>query len=119
MANISIKMLVTPEEKAKGLQHMYPIPSHTLFVFPDVPAGTEFHSRNVREPFDIAFLSFRGEVLDMVTMEPPKATIVAPPKSHLVIEAKEGELSRLGFQPGVVKNVTKLFPDAVGLTEGT
>jgi hypothetical protein len=30
-----------------------------------------------------------------------------------VVEAKEGELSRLGFQPGATKNVTKLFPDAV------
>jgi len=110
MGQISIVNYATPAEKAKGLQHMPVIPSATLFVFSDILPGTTIHSKNVREPFDLAFLSATGEVLDLVTIVPQKAVRIAPPRSYFAVEAKEGELSRLGFEVGRMKRLDMLLP---------
>lgn len=84
------------EEQAAGLQHMKPIPDETIFIFPGIAPDTEFHSRNVREPFDIAFLDRTYSVLTKATLTPEKETIKAPAGTALVIEARAGLLSRHG-----------------------
>lgn len=112
MPSITVITFDTVQKRAKGLQHMFPIPPATLFVFPDMRAGMQFHSQNVREPFDIAFLSARGEVLDVVTVVPPRAIRTAPPGTFVVVEAAEGELLRLGFEQGRIKNLHKILPPA-------
>jgi len=109
MAGISITVFSLPEEKAKGLQFMKPVPPRHLFVFSDIAPGTMFHTRNVTEPIDIMFVSLGGEVLDMVTIVPPRGTIQAPPGTGLAVEAKEGELSRLGMDSGRNVKVSMLL----------
>jgi uncharacterized membrane protein (UPF0127 family) len=84
------------EEQIVGLQHMETIPDETIFIFPGIAPGTEFHSRNVREPFDIAFLDRTYRVLKKATLTPEKETVEAPVGTALVIEAREGLLSRHG-----------------------
>jgi uncharacterized membrane protein (UPF0127 family) len=106
---IHIVMYRTPAEKAKGLQHMAPIPPETLFVFPNTPGGQQFHSRNVMETFDICFVDARGEVLECATIVPPRETILTHPETFVVLEAKGGELRRMGIQPGKVVNLVALM----------
>lgn len=86
----------TREEQVVGLQHMKPIPDETIFIFPGIPPGVEFHSRNVQEPFDIAFLDSKYSVLKKATITPQKETIVSPEGTALVIETREGLLARHG-----------------------
>lgn len=90
----------TPEEKAMGLQYQYPIPPNTLFVFPDIPPGAVFHSRNVREPFDLAFLSYDNTVLYASTIKPEDEIAVAPAGTWTAVEARAGWLGNWRFIQG-------------------
>lgn len=90
----------TSEERAQGLQHKPFIESDTLFVFPDIHPGAVFHSRNVPEPFDLAFLSFDNRVLEKHRLVPTDAIAVAPQGTWTAIEAKAGSFDRWKFLPG-------------------
>lgn len=95
-----IVTFATPEEKMQGLQHMPRIDDQTLYLFPNTYEGSVFHSRNVREPFDIAFVGVDGTVLDLVRMLPPKALAEAPPGSVMAVETKAGRCAMWGILPG-------------------
>jgi uncharacterized membrane protein (UPF0127 family) len=97
---VNVRVLETVEDQEEGLQHLNLIPSDTLYVFPVVPEGTEFHSMNVPEPFDIAFLTEDYFVLTLARMVPHKDRIKAPKASSMAVEAKAGNLARWGFYPG-------------------
>lgn len=86
------------EEQVVGLQHMEKIPDETIFIFPSVRPGTVFHSRNVREPFDIAFLDKTYSVLKKETVTPQAETVEAPAGTMLAIEARAGLLDRHGVR---------------------
>ena len=88
----------TREEQAVGLQFRERIDDETIFIFPGVLPGAVFHSRNVREPFDIAFLSADYRVLAKETVEPEGGVAVAPAGTALAIEAREGLLGRHGVR---------------------
>lgn len=109
MGNLSVITFSTPGQKNKGLQNMSPIPADTLFVFTGVSAGTQFHSKNVREPFDIIFTDTRGEILEAATLVPEDATIMAPPNTAYAIEAKEGELEKRSMEVGRVVNINNIL----------
>lgn len=97
-----MKVLVfeTLNEQAKGLQYLDSIDPDTIYVFPAVSEGVEFHSMNVPEPFDIAFLNDDYFVLMLVRMTPTRDRIKAPAGSSMAVEAKAGRLARWGFFPG-------------------
>lgn len=97
---MNVHVFASEDEQAEGLQHLKRIPSDTLYVFPVVPAGSEFHSRNVPEPFDIAFLAEDYFVLTLARMVPEKDRIKAPNGSAMAVEARAGNLARWGFYPG-------------------
>lgn len=99
-----MKILVfeTPEQQAEGLQHLDKIDPDMLYVFPSAPQGVEFHSMNVPEPFDIAFLDRDYLVLALVRMVPVKDRIKAPAGSVMAVEARAGNLAPWGFSPGNV-----------------
>lgn len=103
MGNLTLILLDTPVKKARGLQNMSPIPKSTLWIFTRISEGTVFHSRNVREPFDIAFLSSEGYVLEKETVYPQVQTISAPKGAEIVLESKAGEMDRIGIDAG--KNI--------------
>lgn len=88
----------TRETQAVGLQHMEKIPDETIFIFPGISPGTPFHSRNVREPFDIAFLDKTYSVLAKQTVTPEAETATAPAGTALAIEARAGLLDRHGVR---------------------
>lgn len=97
---MEVRVFDTLEEQAKGLQHLDRIDPDTLYFFPSVPPDVEFHSRNVPEPFDIAFLTDRYFVLSLVRMVPPGDRILAPAGCSMAVEARAGNLTRWGFSPG-------------------
>jgi uncharacterized membrane protein (UPF0127 family) len=101
---MQIVLFDTPELMAHGLQHRRPIEDETIFVFPLVSPGNVFHSRNVLEPFDLAFISEERVVLAMRTIQPQVEVFEAPPKSHMAIESKGGRLARWGYVPGLTVN---------------
>jgi uncharacterized membrane protein (UPF0127 family) len=90
----------TLEDQATGLQHRGRIEPDVLFVFPYIKAGDGFHSRNVPEPFDIAYVSEDMHVLRAVRVTPPYETDVAPQGTFMAIEAKAGNLEKWGFLDG-------------------
>lgn len=97
---MNVRIFKTFEEQARGLQHRPEVEPDTLFVFPYITEGALFHSRNVRAPFDLAFLSNDFRVLLVRTLVPEGDTQLAPTGTHMAVEAAAGELSRLGFLPG-------------------
>ena len=97
---MKIVVFETPEERAQGLQYRSPIEPDTLFIFPDIRAGALFHSRNVREPFDLAFLSMGDIILYKATITPEDGIAVAPQGTWSAIEAKAGSFDRWGFVEG-------------------
>lgn len=97
---MQVVMFETPTEQAEGLQHRPFIEPDTLFVFPHVRPGVVFHSRNVREPFDLAFLSFDNIVLEKRLIHPTEEVAVAPAGTWTAIEARAGWLDYWKFLPG-------------------
>lgn len=94
------RIFESEEEISRGLQFMEPIPADTLFVFPGVPERAHFHSENVREPFDLAFVSEDDRVLYLQTLYPPHATATAPAGTAYAVESKAGILTRRGLGAG-------------------
>ena len=109
MGSVKLVLLDTPGKKAKGLQHMKPIPASTIWIFTRTYEGAPFHSMNVMEPFDIAFLDKEGTVLGGKTITPQKETISAPRGAEIAIESKAGMFSRLGIEPGKKINMEALL----------
>lgn len=97
---MKVVVFQTPEEQETGLQYRPAIEAGVAFVFPGIPPGVQFHSRNVAEPFDIAFLSRDGLVLLSGRMFPPYDVIRAPEGAEIAVEAKAGWLPHWGFLPG-------------------
>lgn len=105
--NHAVRLIIfdSPDEQAKGLQYRQYIEAGTLFVFPGIHAGTVFHSRNVREDFDLAFVGEDMTILSKATIHPQAEVLVAPEGTVMAIESKAGEMSRWGFEPGLKANV--------------
>lgn len=100
----------TPEEKAMGLQHRPYIENDFLFVFPDTREGGWFHSRNVPEPFDIAFTDADGTVIELWRVMPPEEMVQCPPGTAVALEAKAGNMARWGIVPGNRVNLQAFGP---------
>lgn len=99
---MKVHVFETAEDQAQGLQHLPAIDPDTLYIFPVVSEGVEFHSQNVPEPFDIAFLTDRYFVLSLVRMTPTRDRVLVPKGGAMAVEAKAGSLARWGFLPGNV-----------------
>ncbi len=95
----------TPYEKSVGLQHKPFVEDETLFVFPEVGHGDIFHSKNVPEPFDIAFVEECGRVIFVTRMYPEDDLIEAPEGTALALEAKAGRMAKWGVVSGSVVSV--------------
>lgn len=83
-----------------GLQHLRWVEDQTIYVFPEVYGGDTFHSRNVPEPFDIAFIDAADRVMDLRRMYPPDDLVTAPEGSVKAIETKAGRCAIWGILPG-------------------
>lgn len=90
----------TPAEKMQGLQHLPWVPDQTIYVFPEVYGGDTFHSRNVAEPFDIAFIDASDIVIELRRMYPQDDLVTAPEGSVKAIETKAGRCAIWGILPG-------------------
>lgn len=88
------------DEQAIGLQYRRYIEPDTLFVFPFIQAGSVFHSRNVPEPFDLAFLAHDRTVLWKGVIVPTDEVAPAPHGTAMALEAKRGWLSAFGVEVG-------------------
>lgn len=88
------------DEQAIGLQFRRYIEPDTLFVFPFIREGSMFHSRNVPERFDLAFLAPDRTVLWKKVITPTAEMAPVPPGATMALEAKEGWLSAYGVEVG-------------------
>jgi len=88
------------EDRARGLQFMPAIDPETLYVFMPALEGETFHSRNVAEPFDIAFLDENFVALEISRVVPEEGTATAPAGTLLAVEAKAGTLAGMCAAPG-------------------
>lgn len=88
------------DEQAIGLQFRKTIEPDTLFVFPFIRPDSVFHSRNVPERFDLAFLAPDRTVLWKGVVTPTLETVAAPRGSTMALESKEGWLSAYGIEVG-------------------
>lgn len=88
------------DEQAIGLQFRRYIEPNTLFVFPFIREGTYFHSRNVPEPFDLAFLAPDRTVLSKSVIVPTEEIAWVPHGATMALEAKRGWLSAFGIEVG-------------------
>lgn len=88
----------TPAEKAQGLIGMKPIPPETLFVFPNMTGGGQFHSQGVLESFEIHFFDREWKPLVWsYVVKPPNGLVRTPLSTKTVIEAKIGTLDAIGY----------------------
>jgi uncharacterized membrane protein (UPF0127 family) len=99
---VRIITFATVEERMIGLQYRRSIEADTLFVFPGIGSADSFHSENVPEPFDIAFLDRQGLVLAVYRMTPTKDVVETPKGTAVALESKAGELARWGVVNGAV-----------------
>lgn len=95
-----IEVLDTSEKRTRGLQWRRSVEPDVLWLFPGIPGGTWFHSMNVPEPFDLAFLARDGTVLLVATVTPQAEMVQAPLGTDRAAEAKAGWLRFWGFIPG-------------------
>jgi uncharacterized membrane protein (UPF0127 family) len=87
--------LDTPDKQAMGLQYLPSIPDNVIYKFPRIFKGAVFHSRNVPEPFEIAFVTADGYIIKCVLMTPPDSVYTAPPGTSYVLEARPGVIGKL------------------------
>ena len=71
----------------------------------DGETDSSFYMRNTPMPLSIAFIASNGEVLSTTDMAPCEdrdgcPLYGAPAPYHLAIEVPQGQLGRLGIQPG-------------------
>lgn len=92
-------------ERMRGLQYRQYIEPETLFVFPGTHPGALFHSRNVREDFDLAFVAEDMTILAKETIHPEEGVLTAPEGTFMALEAKAGQMSRWGFEQGLKARV--------------
>lgn len=100
--NIFVKIVIfnNQDEQAIGLQFRKYLEADTLFIFPFIRPGSVFHSRNVPERFDLAFLAPDRTVLWKGVITPTLETAPAPRGATMALEAKEGWLSAYGIEVG-------------------
>lgn len=97
---MNVHVFETLEAQEKGLQFLPYADPDTLYVFPEVWAGSIFHSENVSERFEIAFLSIDYLTLSVTLMTPPHAIVQAPKRTAMAFEAVPGRFARWGIVPG-------------------
>lgn len=88
--------------QAQGLQHRSAIADETFFIFPYVERGTFFHSKNVPEPFDLAFLDKDHRIIFLKTIVPQEEIAWAPPAAFMAVESKAGFFARRGLKVGSI-----------------
>lgn len=93
-----------------GLQYRPYIENDILFAFPEMEGGDWFHSQNVPEPFDVAFVDADGAVLELWRVVPPEEMVQCPWGTAVVLEAKAGNMARWGIVPGRSVNVDAFGP---------
>lgn len=103
-SEVKIVVFDSVEKAVRGLQFRTLVEQDVLFSFPSVRPGTSFHSMNVPEPFDLAFVASDGTVLSLATLTPPLETAKAPAGTARAYESKAGWLWHWGFVPGMRVN---------------
>jgi len=86
------KMVIcdTLEKQLRGVMGNKEFPKDTLYLFPNVVAGSLFHMATVPFSLDIAFLDEDNTLLDVVTMPAEYGKAKAPVRTAKAVEAPVG-----------------------------
>jgi uncharacterized membrane protein (UPF0127 family) len=98
----SVKLVTfdTLPEQSRGLQFRDPIDPGTLFLFPGIRQGRVFHTENVFQSIDIAFIGPDTKVIQISTLPPDHPGIPAPSGTAAALEAVAGLMERAGIVVG-------------------
>jgi uncharacterized membrane protein (UPF0127 family) len=99
---LSVECAVTDSERAKGLmwRSVMNDGEGMLFVY-DRDLQMSFWMKNTLIPLSIAFVSSRGEILEIRDMEPQDTRPVRSQRScRYALEVPRGWFARAGIQPG-------------------
>jgi uncharacterized membrane protein (UPF0127 family) len=101
-ATVSAEIAATDGERAKGLMWRTALNDGAgmLFVY-DRDIQMSFWMKNTLIPLSIAFISSKGEILEIRDMEPQDTRPVRSERScRYALEVPQGWFSRAGIRPG-------------------
>jgi uncharacterized membrane protein (UPF0127 family) len=101
-ATVSAEIAATDSERAKGLMWRTALNDGAgmLFVY-DRDIQMSFWMKNTLIPLSIAFISSKGEILEIRNMEPQDTRPVRSERScRYALEVPQGWFSRAGIRPG-------------------
>lgn len=90
----------TISDQARGLQYIDHIDPDTIFLFTAIREGRPFHTRNVQQPIDIAFVGKDTKVISVVTADPGRDGIKAPAGTAAALESVAGLMAKIGIVEG-------------------
>jgi uncharacterized membrane protein (UPF0127 family) len=99
---VSAEYAVTDNERAKGMmwRSVMNDGEGMLFVY-DRDIQMSFWMKNTQVPLSIAFISSRGEILEIFDMEPGETRPVTSQRHcRYALEVPQGWFVRAGIQPG-------------------
>ena len=103
---INIEFAKTPEELQKGLMNRASLPkdSGMLFIFPDEETRS-FWMKDTLIPLDVIFISSKGRVNEMITLNPCQETEICQPynsktPAQYVLEINAGTAEKWKIMEG-------------------
>jgi uncharacterized membrane protein (UPF0127 family) len=102
MIMVSAELAVTDGERAKGMMWRTAMNDGEgmLFVY-DRDMQMSFWMKNTLIPLSIAFISSRGDILEIRDMEPQDTRLVKSERyCRYALEAPQGWFARAGIRPG-------------------
>jgi len=106
----TVEIADTDEERARGLMFRDSLPEDggMLFVFPSAELRS-FWMKNTRVALSIAYISSRGEILEIYPME-PLSTDPVPSRypAQYALEVRQGRFGEVGVTTGDTVDLTAL-----------
>ena len=103
---INVEFAKTPEEWQKGLMNRFSLPKNSgmLFIFPD-ETNRSFWMKNTLIPLDVIFISSKGRVNEMTTLNPCWETEICPSynsktPAQYVLEVNAGSTEKWKIMEG-------------------
>jgi uncharacterized membrane protein (UPF0127 family) len=111
---INVEFAKTPEEWQKGLMNRSSLPKNSgmLFIFPD-EKNRDFWMKNVLIPLDVIFISSKGRVNEITTLNPCQETEIcqsynSKTPAQYVLEINAGSTEKWKIIEGDILEIPKM-----------
>lgn len=110
---INVEFAKTSEERQKGLMNRVSLPKNSglLFIFPD-ETNRSFWMKNTLIPLDVIFVSSKGHINEMTTLNPCQETEICQPynsktPAQYVLEINAGSAEKWKIIEGDIVELPK------------